>query len=454
MSGFGSRPRRACGVALATRRVGLALLALAGCAAPSREPQTLVQWIERSAAPLWSEPLELGGLAEHFAAAQVVGLGEATHGQHESFEFKRRLTLHLVREHGFRCIAYEASAASIEPSAAYISGRSADRQAALRGLGMLIWQIEENGALLDGLREWNERAGPGECVRFIGVDAQDGAAIARSLRLLLERAAPDQADSLARTARELLERAPSTIERLFSGQRDEFDELQRAAERFAQQLDLLAAPNSDSHLASELLLRRREFLAYVSMYATPGGRDRAMADLLLAQVRAEPSAERCVVWAHNAHVQRSELRYLGSDELAMGGHLAAALGERYYAIGFAFGEGEFQANARGPDGTWGFRRYRLSPPPGGSLEHALASARRGDFALDLRSAPRAPEITQWLERGHGQRWFGGYNIPDDCDQSTADASTLLPTFPRRDFDALVYLARTRAAEPLEGARIF
>jgi len=62
-------------------------------------------------------------------------------------------------------------------------------------------------------------------------------------------------------------------------------------------------------------------------------------------------------------------------------------------------------------------------------------------------------VTTWLDSGHGQRWFGGYSVADDCDQRTADAATLLATFPRRDLDALVDLARTRAAEPLDPARL-
>lgn len=439
----------------ALSRIGLALglVVIGGCAARPREPQTLDAWIQSAAAPLSAGPLRLGALDEAFRQVQVVGLGEATHGQHEAFELKRRLTLHLVREHGFRCVAYEASAASVEPCDAYISGLSADRKAALDALGMLIWQVEENGALLDDLRAWNERAAPGERVRFIGCDAQDGEAVAGSLSLLVQRAAPEQAAELERTARELLERAPSALQRLFSGQREEFDELQRAAERFAQRLHELAALSSNSQLAQALTLRRQEFLACLTMFATPGGRDRAMAELLLAQLRAEPSPERCVVWAHNAHLQRSPLGYLQSEELAMGGHLAAALGERYYAVGFAFGQGEFQANAQGPDGRWGFRRYRLSPAPEGSLEHALGRAREGDFALDLRSAPSAPAVTAWLDSGHGQRWFGGYRVPDDCDERTSDVATLHPTFPRRDFDALVYMAHTRAAEPLDPDRL-
>jgi erythromycin esterase-like protein len=38
----------------------------------------------------------------------------------------------------------------------------------------------------------------------------------------------------------------------------------------------------------------------------------------------------------------------------MGGHLAQAFKDDYYALGFAFGSGGFQANAQDSTGRWGF----------------------------------------------------------------------------------------------------
>ena len=189
------------------------------------------------------------------------------------------------------------------------------------------------------------------------------------------------------------------------------------------------------------------------MYQSRGGRDQAMAELLLAQLDSSNSDVRCVLWAHNAHIQRRPLAYLGSKELAMGGHLAKKLDTRYYALGFAFGEGEFQANFQAPDGTWGFRRYHLSPAPQGSLEATLQTAGLQRFLLDLRSAPDEDAVQQWLETGHGQRWFGGYGVDDRCDEFTRNASTLLQTTPQGDFDGLVYIAKTEAARPIDPQRI-
>lgn len=430
------------------------LLLLAACATAPVDPSAR-DWIATAAIPLDSD---LRPLAPLFADARIVGLGEATHGQSESFAAKRRLTMHLVRDHGFRVVAYEASAASARAADDYVQGKSDDRVAAIRGLSMLIWAVEENGELLDALREWNRKVEPADRVRFLGCDAQDAEAVFGRLRELIPAA---NAPLLAR-AESLLTRARGATKKLFGGDRADFDAM--APEVAAWEADVAAvaaslgapaasSPNAANVGVAELRLRAREFALHLTMFGSPGGRDRAMADLLLLQLDALGPSARCVLWAHNGHVQRSALRYLSTEELAQGGHLAAALEKRYVAVGFAFGEGEFQANAQGPDGRWGFRRYRLSAAPTGSLEHDLASAHPGDFALDLRTAPPGPRVQKWLDEGHGQRWYGGYQVPDDCDARTRDAAALQQTFPRADFDALVFLARTTAARPVDPSRI-
>jgi erythromycin esterase len=152
-------------------------------------------------------------------------------------------------------------------------------------------------------------------------------------------------------------------------------------------------------------------------------------------------------------VTRGALRYLGSDEPAMGGHLARALGDAYYALGFLFGSGLFQANARAEDGRFGFRRYAIPAPPAGALEEPFVAAGRGDLLVDLRAAPTDGVVGAWLAAGHGQRWFGGYDIAADYAEVSRDAARLLPTFPRADFDGLAFLATTTPAQPRDPTRL-
>jgi erythromycin esterase len=307
---------------------------------------------------------------------------------------------------------------------------------------MLIWTVEENAALLRDLREWNSRALPADQVRMLGVDAQDGEAVSARLRELL---GSTSAPLLARVDTLIL-RAPSVTQRLFRGDRTGFDSLDRAMQPVLA--DLQRTSDGDPARA-ELAIRALELRAHLTMYGTAGGRDRAMADLLLAQL---DSGGRVVLWAHNAHVSRGPLDYLRSTQLAMGGHLAAALGRGYYAVGFAFGSGGFQANAPDSAGRWGFKRYTHGPPVPASLEAMLVGVGE-DFWVDLRSVPDNSRLQQWLRTAHGHRWWGGYNVPDDADAQTADTSRLSRMTPAREYDALLFHVRTTTAVPLDRSRI-
>lgn len=401
---------------------------------------TVAAWIERSALSIDLAAAELPSLKQTLPY-RVIGLGEATHGQHEFFDLKRRITMQLIRDQQVRLIAYEASVSRLMAARDYIAGKNVDRRQAVKSLGMLIWQIEENAELMDSLRDWNLHASPQDQVQLIGFDAQDATAVTNRLVEMLKA---DSAE-LAGQVTELASRAQTAVGELMGGNKDKWIEVAKEIESLKATL-LMRKPTSVSKADYELCVS--EFLAALTMYAAPGGRDRAMAELLIQQLDQAGPTAKCVVWAHNGHVQRTSLAYLGMEELAMGGHLAKQLGEQYYAIGFAFGQGEFQANVQ-TDGQWGFRRYRLSPAPAGSLEHTLGQAKHDAFLLDLRHAPKSTQVQEWLTTGHGQRWFGGYSVSDDCDERTRDASQLLATTPSRDFDCLLYVNKTTAAQPLD-----
>lgn len=406
-------------------------------------PAAVLKWLRKSGLSLRESGQICSGVLSKY---QVVGLGEATHGQHEAFETKRNLTMQLIREHGYRLVAYEASASSAVGCDDYISGRSDDRSAAIRSLGMLIWQVEENGALLDDLRAWNEKASPEDQVKFIGIDAQDEEAMLERLDVLCG----EKNRHLAQDARKLIEQGQSALQKLFTeGNQSELDQVMSHLIAWEE-----AVKETEVAKLSETALRMMELRSYLTMYATPGGRDQAMAALLLAQLQNEKTGTGCVIWGHNGHISKGPLRYLGSEELAMGGHLARELAEKYYAVGFAFGEGEFQANAQNQEGVWGFRRYKISPAPKGSLDACLTIANKGDFLIDLRNAPATPAIRKWLTTGHGHRWWGGYNISDDCDERSKQVSQLLKTWPKEEYDAFIFLQKTSAATPVDKTRIW
>lgn len=129
------------------------------------------------------------------------------------------------------------------------------------------------------MRQWNRGAAPDERVRFIGVDARMARPPWRDSARCSRRT--DQHGTCTALLAEL---QPAT-QQLFSGNRQAFDSLQAEVLALAAELKsaALAAPDSREARA-ERDLRVREFVAAASMYGTRGGRDQAMAELLLGQL--------------------------------------------------------------------------------------------------------------------------------------------------------------------------
>jgi erythromycin esterase-like protein len=95
---------------------------------------------------------DLVPLLERLAGARLVGLGEATHGDHESFQFRSRLVQTLVRRRGLGAVLFEAGPAEIDPFDRYVIGAL---DTLPTGREPAFWWTEEVRDLLVWLRAWN-----------------------------------------------------------------------------------------------------------------------------------------------------------------------------------------------------------------------------------------------------------------------------------------------------------
>lgn len=394
--------------------------------------------IKSHAIPIDEE--NLAALDPIFQSARVIGLGEATHGQDEVFRFKRVLTMHMVRNHGLRTIAYEATATSARITDDYINGRSESLNDAMRGLGMLIWRIEENAQLLRDLRAWNTAADPADRVRFIGVDVQNPKGAADRLAELIKDQDPAAVTRINEAADKVSAQAEAAVQALYStGDPADFNRVAEFAKTVEEETTrLIEAGTLSKAAAAEARTRASEVRWGIEMFRTPGSRDKAMAQMLLDQLAPD---ERAVFWAHNGHVQRGPLRYLNSEELASGGHLAAALGDRYHALGVIFSAGEFHALTQDPAGAWKFKAYTVDADIQDQIPDLITEPFRksalGPSVLPLHIDSAPADFAAWTTTPHPHIWFGGYRIPDDI-KAYLTQNGAMQTAPRTDFDSLAY----------------
>lgn len=107
---------------------------------------------------------DLAPLLERLVEARLIGLGEAPHGDHESFAFKHRLIQALVHRGRCNVVIFERNAAEMDDYDRFVTGVG---EALPMGEELYPWRTEEVADLLGWLRDWNGR---GDAVRLACID--------------------------------------------------------------------------------------------------------------------------------------------------------------------------------------------------------------------------------------------------------------------------------------------
>lgn len=405
-------------------------------------------WVTRNARPLdvpaqdlCSDPLldpeTLKPIAEALAKPRVIGIGEVTHGDCESFAYKASLIRALVLYNGVTVIGMEASIEGGRQLDAFIAAGqpvlAGDALVAAADKALLaanifgLWKTHALRDLLVWLRVHNQTAE--KPAHFANFDAQDAAtdsqyavrflanalakpahggpsymalrqklaAIETVLSPILTLPKKDDAFSnylerenkadfdVKRAAADQLVRlfadAPSPIK-----QQPEFDLAEQSAFAFMSRMETQTelVGYSRARLVKELYGEnpdKRRLAALLSV------RDRAMAESILRIVRRNPKA-RMALWAHNAHVGRSEFKLFNLNGLSMGQNLNASLDRDYAVVEFVAYQGKYNPIAVVDlnDKRQAAGQFPLDANPF-SLGAFYAKAAHQRFWLDLRQLP-------------------------------------------------------------------
>jgi erythromycin esterase-like protein/predicted phosphoribosyltransferase len=438
--------------------------------------------------PAWQGPSEvvairsglaaMGGSERDFDALvdilgdaqfQFVLLGEASHGTHEFYSERARLSQRLIEEKGFDAVAVEADWPDAYQVNRFVRGQSADVTAeeALRGFQRFPTWMWRNAVVLDfvgWLREHNDRVAGDQRVKagFYGLDLYSLFRSIQEVISYLERVDPEAANrararyacfdhfgedpqaygyDAAFGAGESCER--EAIEQLV--------DLQRHALAYARRDGLLA--EDDLFYAEQ---NARTVKAAEEYYRTMFGgrvsswnlRDRHMTDTLDALSdhlsRQSGRQARIVVWAHNSHLgdaRATEMASLG--EYNVGQLVRERHGGHCLLLGFTTYTGTVTAAD-----DWGGRAERkwVRPALPGSVEEVLHQVGEKEFLLRFAEAPKAAEA---LRSARLERAIGVIYRPDTERQSHFFRARLAD-----QFDLVIHIDETRAVEPLERTAVW
>ncbi len=106
-------------------------------------------------------------------AADIVGLGEATHGSREFFLMKHRVFRYLVENKGFTIFGLEASMPDCLAMERYVATGEGDPKAAVMAQGFWTWSTEEVLDLIKWMRTYNADAKHTNKLHVVGFDMQN-----------------------------------------------------------------------------------------------------------------------------------------------------------------------------------------------------------------------------------------------------------------------------------------
>jgi erythromycin esterase-like protein len=423
--------------------------------------------LRKEARPVKNTDADFDPLMTLIGDARFVLIGEATHGTHEFYRDRARLTERLIAEKGFTAVAIEGDWPDAERVDQYLRnvntadpGKTDGAEKALsqftRRFPRWMWANTDVRDFVQRQSARNRTLLPGAPqAGFYGLDLYSLVPSADAVVRALEKIDPALA---GRARRRYAVFAPyrSDPERYglaaltgkaTGGQREaraQFEEIQKIQHEGAgdqSRADLLFSALQNARV----VMNAEEY--YRTMYQ--GGvsswnlRDKHMADTLDALAvhltRRDGKPSKIVVWAHNSHVGDARWTETGPpSEWNIGQLTRERHNGQTVLIGFTTYAGTvFAADAWGQNGT----QKRVVPALPGSFAAVFHDSGAGDFLLLLRGN-RA--LADALPEPRLERAIGVVYLPQTERESHYFLSHLT-----KQYDAVIHRDTTRAVTPIQ-----
>jgi erythromycin esterase-like protein len=421
----------------------------------------LLEILRAAAVPIYGAWRDADPILDAVGDAEIVLLGEATHGTHEFYRERAQITKKLIEERGFNAVAIEGDWPDAYRVNRYVRGQSedADAEEALRGFRRFPGWMWRNADVLDfvgWLRSHNDALPKSaEKAGFYGLDLYSLHASVEAVISYLERTDPPSAKR-ARRRYSCLDHSGGDKEyglgvHLSSRRSCEdevVNELTELRLREAQYMQRDGRAAGDEFFCAEqnaLVIKNAEeyyrtmFQGEVSSWNL---RDSHMVETLSA-LRSHMSEQgvlpKTVVWAHNSHVGDARVTRMGHiGEINLGQLCRERWGKKVYTIGFTTYSGTVTAASEwdGPA-----ERKQVRPAIDESYESLFHGVGYSRFYLNLREEK---EAAFHLGSPRLERAIGVVYRPE-TELRSHYFECALPG----QFDSVLHFDETRAVEPLE-----
>ncbi|NUS95780.1 MAG: erythromycin esterase family protein [Gemmatimonadaceae bacterium] len=418
-----------------------------------------VDVLRQAAQPLHGDPADYDRLLERARGKRLVLLGEASHGTHEFYAERARITRRLLEELEFDGVAVEADWPDAYRVNRYVRGDGDDASVTdaldgFRRFPQWMWRNDDIVTLAEWLRARNAEHPDFERAGFYGMDLYSLHSSIEEVLGYLWRVDPEAAkrareryscfESFGGDPQEYGYATSVGAESCEEGVVRQLVELQRNARRYMSGFSFDAA---DEYFMAEQNARlvqnaERYYRAMLRGRVSSWNlRDMHMAetiDALLTHLGRDGHESKLVVWAHNSHLGDARATEMGArGELNVGQLLRERYDDAVLSVGFSTHTGSVTA-ATDWDGDAETKRVVPSLP--GSYERLLHDTGIERFYLDVSTGP----ARRALREPRLERAIGVIYRPETERQSHYFHARLAD-----QFDAVIHIDETSAVRPLD-----
>ncbi|HEV2575688.1 MAG TPA: erythromycin esterase family protein [Acidobacteriaceae bacterium] len=414
--------------------------------------------IARSAQPLsFINPTQYDPLLAAIGDARVVLIGEASHGTHDFYRERARITRRLIEEKGFNAVAVEGDWPDAYRVNRFVTAQVGNEQqtdqafealSGFRRFPAWMWRNMDVLAFLEWLRGHNQRLAAS--VGFFGLDLYSLYGSIQEVLRFLDRNDPEAAararfryscfDQFGEDSQAYGYSAGYELtESCEQGVVEQLLEMRRKSSSIAGSGELAnqffsARENAEVVRDAERYYRTM-FGGRVSSWNL---RDRHMAETLDRLLAHLGPHSKVVVWAHNSHLGDARATEMGRiGELNLGQLVRERYPNASFLLGFTTYSGEVTAAS-----TWDepAQRMIIRRALPNSIESLFHQTGLGDFLLPLRGEA----IRNVLSKPLLERAIGVIYRPE-----TERVSHYFEARVPEQFDAVIHIDRTLALIPLE-----
>jgi len=323
---------------------------------------------------------------------EVIGLGEATHGNVEFQELKQQVFETLVTKEHVRVFVLEGDFGGGQQINNYILHGEGSADASVNSLDYPIYKTQQMIDLVEWMHNYNKSVQDEEKIRFYGNDMQR---YDYSKKNLLDYFAVVDKEAATKYSDQLKHVSNETMRDLTTKQLENVD---KTIDHILQDLQANEAKYLEHSSSDELAfatayaqnMKQRTQL-FLSEENYTNLRDQYLAENLqwIMEYEKERGNEKVFFSGHNGHVEKTSASPAGYK--SMGNYLDEVYGTKYFAIGTDFINSEFQAKN---DGSGNRKTFTVKNHH--DLVDAFSEVEPNTFYVDFEKSQDSEELSKIL----------------------------------------------------------